>query len=105
MDNEENLRVHHWKRSHAGEHEAQSQACIIQTRIVRGEGLEKAVMLEMGGGSRSRGRLRRRWLDEVVEVTELSLQHLKESARDINGWRKLIYIVTKGRDRLCHGTR
>jgi len=62
-------------------------------------------MLGMGGGSRSiRGRPRRRWLDELVEVTGLSLQHPKEAARDRNGWRKLIHVVTKGRDRL-DGTR
>jgi len=38
----------------------------------------------MGGGSRSRGRPRITWLDEVVEVTGLSLQHLREAARDKN---------------------
>jgi len=58
------------------------------------------VMLGKGGGSRSKGRPRRRWLDEVVEVAGLSLQHLKEAARDINGWRELIHVVNKGRDRL-----
>jgi len=68
--------------------------------VVRGEGLEKAVMFGMGGGSRSRGRPRRRWLDEVVEVAGLSLQHLKEAARDRNVWRELIHVVTKGRYRL-----
>jgi len=31
-----------------------------KVKAVRGEGLEKAVMLGMGGGSRSRGRPRRR---------------------------------------------
>jgi len=45
-------------------------------------------MLGMGCGSRSRGHPRRRWLDEVVEVTGLSLQHLKEAARDRNRWRR-----------------
>jgi len=69
-------------------------------RVVRGEGLEKAVMLGMGFGSISRGCPRRRWLVEVVEVAGLSLQHLKEAVRDKNGWRELIHVVTKGRDRL-----
>jgi len=57
-------------------------------------------MLEMGAGSRSRGRPRRILLDEVVEVSGLSLQHLKEAARDRNGWRELIHVVTKGQDPL-----
>jgi len=68
--------------------------------VVRDEGLEKAVMLGMGGGIRSRGRPRRRWLNEVVEVTGLSLQHLKEAAREGNGWKELIHVITKGRDQL-----
>jgi len=38
------------------------------------------------GASRSRGRPRRKWLDEVVEGTGLSLQHLKEAAADSNEW-------------------
>jgi len=75
-------------------------ALVCVRYVVRGEGLEKAVMLGMGSVSRSRGRPRRRWLDEVVEVTGLSLQHLKEAARDRNGRRELIHVVTKGRDGL-----
>jgi len=78
---------------------------ILRTRrLVWDEGLEKAFMLGIGGGSRSRGLPRRRWLDEVVEVAGLSLEHLKEAARDRNGWRELILVVTKGQDRL-DGTR
>jgi len=50
----------------------------------------------MGSGNRSRGRPRRRWLDEEMEVAGQSLQHLKEADR--NGWRELIHVVTKGRD-------
>jgi len=45
---------------------------------------------------RSRGRPRGRWLDEVVEVTELSLQHRKEAARDRNGWRELTHVDHQG---------
>jgi len=40
----------------------------------------------------------------VVEVAGLSLQYLKEAARDRDGWRELIHVVTKGQDRL-DGTR
>jgi len=72
--------------------------------VVKGEGPEKAVMLGIGGRSSSGGRPRRRWLDEVVEVAGLSLQHLKEAVRDRNGWRELIHVVIKGRNRL-DGTR
>jgi len=33
-------------------------------------------MLEMGNGCRERGRLRKRWLDEIRENTGLNLQKL-----------------------------
>jgi len=40
---------------------------------VRGNGLDKSIMLGMGSGARGRGRPRRRWLNEVVETTCLNL--------------------------------
>jgi len=55
-------------------------------------------MLGIGSKSKSRGRPRRRWLDEVVDVTGLSLQRLKEAARDRKLWRKPIHVVIMGRD-------
>jgi len=42
-------------------------------------------MLGMGCGSRSRGCPRRQWLDVGVDVTGLSLEHLKEEARTYIG--------------------
>jgi len=39
-----------------------------------------------------------------VILPNTALQHLKEAAKDRNGWRELIHVVTKGRDRL-DGTR
>ena len=72
--------------------------------VVRGDGLEKAVMLGMGNGSRSRGRPRRRWLDELLEITGLRLQALIEAAGERDGWRRLVHVVTRGRPR-PDGTR
>ena len=43
------------------------------------------VMLEMGGGSKYRGRPRRRWLDRGMEATGLCL---KDVVTDRNGWRE-----------------
>jgi len=50
----------------------------------------------MGGGGRSRGCSRRRWLYEVVEVAGLSVQHLKEATGNRNGWKELIHVVIPG---------
>ena len=72
--------------------------------VVRGKGLESMVMLGMGSGTRGRGRPRRRWLDDLTEVTDLRIQQLKDAAEDRQGWRELVHVVTRGRDRL-DGTR
>ena len=72
--------------------------------VVRSEGLEKTVMLGMGGGSRGRGRPRRRWMDEICEVTNLNLSRLMIVAREIDGWRELVKVVTRDRNR-PDGTR
>jgi len=58
--------------------------------VVRGEGLDKEVMLGMGGGSRLRRLPRRRWLDEVVVrgSRRVSSTPMRSSySRDNNGWR------------------
>jgi hypothetical protein len=72
--------------------------------VMRGDGLEKAVMIGMGGGKRGRRRPRMRWLDEIKQLTGLSLQELKEKVRDREAWRSIIMTVTEGRNR-PDGTR
>lgn len=65
--------------------------------VLRGQGLEASVMLGMGGGSRGRGRPKKRWLDEVKDVTGRSIADLKEAARDRVGWRSFVRVITRGR--------
>ena len=72
--------------------------------VMRSHGLEKDVMLGMGNGSRSRGRPRRRWMDEIREVTGLGLTELSTVAADRMRWRRLVKVVTRGRHR-PDGTR
>jgi len=72
--------------------------------IVRSDGLEKTFSFGIGNGRRSRGRPRRRWMDEVMETTSLRLQQLKEAARDGVGWRDVFRVVTRRRLRR-EGTR
>ena len=67
--------------------------------VVRAGGLESQVMLGMGGGARSRGRPRRRWIDEILEVTGMRLREVSSAAMDREGWRRLVNVVTRGRPR------
>jgi len=63
-------------------------------------------MFGMGNwnGKKSRGRLRRRLIDEKMKTTCLRLQQVKKAARHRVGWRDVFEIVTRGRLRL-DGTR
>jgi len=71
---------------------------------MRGNGLEKSIIMGMGDGSRGRGRPRTRWIDEVREMTGLSLYKLREETRDREMWKRRIIAVTRGRSRL-NGTK
>jgi len=50
--------------------------------------LEKDFLLEMGNGTKSRGRPRRRWLDEIRQATNLDLRRLITIARNRENWRE-----------------
>ena len=44
---------------------------------MRSDGLEKGMMLACGDGRRRRGRPRRRWMDELHEVTGMKRAELR----------------------------
>jgi len=72
--------------------------------VMRGNGLEKSIMLWMRGGARGRGRPRRQWLDEIVETTGLSIWEAQEATRDRCGWRRFVMKVARDQKR-PDGTR
>jgi hypothetical protein len=72
--------------------------------VVRSDTLEKNIMLGMGEGKRSRGRPKMRWMDEILEVTGLSLPKLLEATRNRLAWRSKVMEITRGRIR-PDGTR
>ena len=66
----------------------------------REDSLEKTLMLGNMEGTRRRGRQRMRWLDSVLEGTNVSLAKLREAVKDRCAWRALVHGVTKSRTRL-----
>ena len=56
----------------------------------RVDSLEKTLMLGEFGGRR-RGRSRIRWLDDIIDLKELSLSELREMVMDREAWHAAIH--------------
>ena len=65
----------------------------------RVDSLEKTLMLG-GIGGRRRGRSRIRWLDDIIDLKELSLSELREMVMDREAWHAAIHGVAKSGTRL-----
>ena len=66
----------------------------------RVDSLEKTLM--MGGirGRRRRGRQRKRWLDGITDLIDVSLSELRELVMDREAWRAAIHEIAKSRTRM-----
>lgn len=68
--------------------------------VLRGNGLEKDLMLGMVSGKRRPGRQQMRWLDAVIADTGLRVRELSTAALDHEHWREFIHRIATGRTRL-----
>ena len=60
----------------------------------RADSLEKTLMLR-DYGQRRRGPQRRRWLEGVTDLMDMSLSELRELVMDREAWRAVIHRVSK----------
>ena len=61
----------------------------------RADSLEKTLMLEKIEGRRRRGRRRVRWLNGIINSTDMSLIKLWEIVKDRGAWHAIVRGVTK----------
>ena len=68
----------------------------------RTDSLEKTLMLGKIEGRRRRGPQRTRWLDGIIDSTDMSLHKFWEMVKDRETWHSAVHRISKSQTRLSN---
>ena len=68
----------------------------------RTNSLEKTPMLEKIKGKRTLEQQRMRWLDSIINSTDMNLSKLQKTVKDKGAWRAAVHRVSKSQTQLSN---